>query len=203
MAERGAQLIAQDILGEARRRAEEILERARKEASSLLEMAEREGRREGEEELGRMREKARQQYEERVAKGRVEGRKEILKKKEELIEEVFRKAEERLRKYVSSKEYERDLVELTVRACKGLGSTEVVVEANERDLRRLKEREGELMRRLEGVRLSFGRPLETLGGIRLRSKDGRMELDETLENRMRRERETLRVRVAKLLFEGS
>lgn len=203
MAERGAQLIAQDILGEARKKAEEILERARKEASSLLEMAEKEGKKAGEEELGKMRERARQQYEERVAKGRVEGRKELLKKKEELIEEAFRRAEERLRKYVSSKEYERDLVELTIRACKGLGSTEVVVEANERDLQRLKERGEELVRRLEGIRLSFGRPLETLGGIKVRSKDGRIELDETLESRMKREKETLRVRVAKLLFEGS
>ncbi|MEM2866311.1 MAG: V-type ATP synthase subunit E family protein [Candidatus Hadarchaeales archaeon] len=201
--ERGARLIAQDILGEARKKAEEILERARKEASSLVEAAEKEEKRAGEEEVEKARERARQIYEERVAKGRVEGKKELLKKKEELIEEVFRRAEERLRKYVSSKEYEKDLLDLTVEACQRLGSEEVVVEASSRDLERLKGRQDELRKRLGGVRLSFGRPLETLGGVRVRSGDGRAELDETLESRMRRGREALRVRVAKILFEGS
>jgi V/A-type H+-transporting ATPase subunit E len=203
MVERGAQLIVQDIVQEARRRAEEILERARKEASSLLREAEEEGKRRAEELLGRAREEGRLLYEERMARGRVEARKELLAKKEELIEEVFRRAEERLRKHVSSREYEKDLLRMTVEACRRLGSEEVVVEASARDLKRLKEMEGELKKRLEGIRVSLGEPVETLGGVRVRSADGKVELDETLESRMRREREALRVEVARILFEGS
>jgi V/A-type H+-transporting ATPase subunit E len=203
MVERGAQLIVQDIVQEARRRAEEILERARKEASSLLREAEEEGKRRAEELLGRAREEGRLLYEERMARGRVEARKELLAKKEELIEEVFRRAEERLRKHVSSREYERDLLRMTVEACRRLGSEEVVVEANAADLKRLREMEGELRKRLEGIRVSLGKPVEALGGVRVRSADGRVELDETLESRMRREREALRVLVARILFEGS
>jgi V/A-type H+-transporting ATPase subunit E len=203
MVERGAQLIVQDIVQEAKKKAEEILERARREASSLLKGAEEEGRKAGEELLERAREEGRLLYGERVARGRVEARKELLAKKEELVEEVFRRAEERLKKHVSSREYERDLLRMTVEACRRLGSEEVVVEASARDLERLKGVEGELKKRLEGIRLSFGKPVETLGGVRVRSADGRVELDETLESRMRREREALRVAVARILFEGS
>ena len=200
--ERGAQLIVQDILQEAKRKAEEILERARREASSLLREVEERGRREAEEILERASREGRQLYEERVARGRVEARKELLAKKEELIGEVFRRAEEGLRKHVSSREYERDLLRMAVEACRRLGAEEVVVEASARDLERLKRMEGELRKELGGIRVSFGKPLETLGGVRVRSADGLRELDETLESRMRREREELRVRVARILFEG-
>ena len=53
------------------------------------------------------------------------------------------------------------------------------------------------------VSVSLGEPIQTIGGVKVGTADGKIEIDETFEGRMRREFEGLRVKVAKVLFEGS
>jgi V/A-type H+-transporting ATPase subunit E len=55
----------------------------------------------------------------------------------------------------------------------------------------------------KGVNVSFGEPIQTIGGVRVGTPDGKIEIDETFDGKMRREFEALRVKVAKVLFEGS
>jgi len=206
-AEKGAQLIADDILKEAKEKAAGIIRAAKKEARTLLDAARFGAKEEEERETKEARVRGKHVYDEVLAEGRMRAKREVLRKREELINEVFREVEKKLRAHASSKKYEKDIVRIVAAACKKLGSDDVVIRANRRDLKLLEGFKDQITRELgEGkktVKVSLGEPIQTIGGVKIGTSDGRVEIDETFEGRMRREFEGLRVKVAKVLFEGS
>lgn len=205
--EKGAQLIAEDIIKEAEKKAAEVIREAKREASAILETA-RQGIKE-EEERGLRQALARSErvYEEIMAEGRMRAKKETLQKKEGFISGVFKGAEEKLRTHVASKDYEEDLIRIAIDACRKLGSSDVVIRANRRDLKILQRFKEQIVSELSSgggvINTSFGEPVQTIGGVVVGVPDGKVEIDETFEGRMRREFEALRVKVARALFEGS
>lgn len=201
--EKGAQLIAGDILREAKDKSSEIIRAAKHEAKVMLDAARFGAREEEENEVKEARAQGKQVQEQLVAEGRMKAKRAMLQKREGLISEVFKAAEEKLRTYASSEEYEKDLVSITAGACERLGQDNVVIRANRRDLKTLEKVKDQIMRELGNSSVSFGEPIQTIGGVRIATSDGKVEIDETLEGRMRREFEALRVKVAKVLFEGS
>lgn len=203
--DKGARLIAEDILREAREKAAKIVRDARKEAQTLLDAAQFSAREEEERELKEAKAQGKSVYEEILAGGRMRAKREILQKQEELINEVFKKAEESLRKYTSSEKYGKDLFRITIDACKKLGSGNLVIQANRRDLKLLEKSKDQIVQELGGekpVNVSFGAPIQAIGGVKVSAPDEKIEIDETFDTRMRRAFETLRVKVAKILFEG-
>lgn len=205
--ERGAQFIAEDILKEAKDKSAGIIRAAKREAKTLLDAASFGAREEEEREVKEARARGKQIYEQMLAEGRMRARREALQKREELISDVFKEAEGKLREYASSKKYKEDLIRIGVSACEKLGSDSVVIRANRRDLKLLEGYKDQIARELGGdkksVNVSFGEPIQTIGGVRAGTPDGKIEIDETFEGRMRREFEALRVKIAKVLFEGS
>ncbi len=206
-AEKGAQLIADDILKEAKEKAAGIIRAAKKEARTLLDAARFGAKEEEERETKEARARGKHVYDGVLAEGRMRAKREALRKREELINEVFREVEKKLRAHASSKKYENDIVRIVAAACKKLGSDDVVIRANRRDLKLLEGSKDQITRELGGgkktVKVSLGEPIQTIGGVKIGTSDGRVEIDETFEGRMRREFEGLRVKVAKVLFEGS
>ncbi len=202
-AEKGAQLIADDILKEAKEKAAEIVRAAKKEARTLLDAAHFGAKEETEHEMKEARAQGKHVYDEALAEGRMKAKREMLQKREELINEVFREAEKKLQAHTSSKKYEKDFIRFTVDACKKLGSGKVVIRANRRDLKLLEKFKDTITRELSGgeraVNISFGEPIQAIGGIKVGTLDGKIEIDETFEGKMRRGFETLRVKVAKVL----
>lgn len=206
-AEKGAQLIADDILKEARGKAAGIVRAAKEEARTLLDAARFSAKEEEEREIKEARAHGKHVYEGVLAEGRMRAKRELLKKREELISEMFKEAKEKLRAHTFSKKYEKDIVRIAAAACKKLGSDNVVIRANRRDLKFLegfKEQiAGELGEGKKRVNVLLGEPIQTVGGVKVGTPDGKVEIDETFEGRMRREFEGLRIKVAKVLFEGS
>lgn len=207
LAEKGAELIVEDIVKEAKEKAAEVIRAAKREAATMLDAASLGAKEEEEHELEKARARSKQVHEELMAEGRMRAKKEMLQKKEGLISDVFKEAEERLRAHVDSERYKEDLARIAVGACRKLGSGDVVVRANRRDLKLLESFKEQMARELGSgkkiVNISFGEPIEAIGGVRVGTPDGKVEIDETFEGRMRREFEVLRVKVAKVLFEGS
>jgi len=204
--EKGAQLIVEDILKEAKDKAARIIRDAKKEAQTLLDAAHFGAREEEEREVKEARAHGKNIYEETLAGGRMKARRETLQKREELINKIFKKAEESLRKYASSEKYEEDLPRVAANACRKLGSDKIVIQANRRDLKLLEKNKDQIIRELsgeKGVSISFGAPIQTIGGVKVNAPEEKIEIDETFENKTRRVFETLRVKVAKVLFEGS
>lgn len=206
-AEKGAQLIADDILKEAKEKAAGIIRAAKKEARTLLDAARFGAKKEEERETKEARARGKHVYDGVLAEGRMRAKREMLRKREDIINEVFREVEKKLRAHASSKKYEKDIVRIVAAACKKLGSDDVVIRANRRDLKLLEGSKDQIAHELgEGkktVKVSLGEPIQTIGGVKVGTSDGRVEIDETFEGRMRREFEGLRVKVAKVLFEGS
>lgn len=204
--EKGAQLIAEDILKEAKEKAARIIHDAKKEAHTLLDAARFGAREEEEHEVKEARARGKQVYEEVLAEGRMRAKRDILQRREELITEVLKEAEDKLRAYALSKKYEANLIRIAVGACKKLGLDKVVIRANPRDMKLLTESKNKIEQELGGdkksVAVSFGEPIQAIGGVRVGTPDGKVEIDETLEGMMRREFENLRVKIAKILFEG-
>jgi V/A-type H+-transporting ATPase subunit E len=205
--DKGAQLIAEDILKEAREKAARIIRDAKKEAGTLLDAARFGAKEEEEREVKEARAQGKNIHEEVLAEGRMRTRRELLQKREELINEVLKEVEKELRAYTSSDKYEKDLVRIVASACKKLGSNQVVIQANRHDLKLLEKSKEQILRELggteKGANVSFGEPIQTIGGVRAGTPNGKVEIDETFDGKMRREFEILRVNVAKVLFEGS
>jgi V/A-type H+-transporting ATPase subunit E len=205
-AERGAQLIVEEILKEASDKSAQIIAAAKKEAKTLLDAARFRAKEEEDREAKEAHARGKMIYEEVLAEGRMRAKRETLQRKEELLSEVFKKAEDELRAYASSKDYKESVVNLAIAACKKLGSDEIVIRANKRDLGLLRKFENQIAKSVVHggvVKISFGDPIQTIGGLRVSTRDGKMEIDDTFEGRLKREFDSLRVKVAKVLFEGS
>ncbi len=204
-AEKGAQLIVEAVLKEASDESAQIIAAAGKEAKALLDAARLAAKEEVDREMGEARVQGKLVYEEVLAEGRMKAKREALQKKEELLNVVFEKAEDKLRTYASSGKYKESILDLTVAACKKLGSEDMVIYANEKDLVKLQKSEGKIAKAVAPysvVNLSFGAPIKTVGGVRASTRDGKVEIDDTFEGRLKREFDPLRVKVARILFEG-
>ena len=204
---KNTQLMVGEILREADKKAEEIISSAKSEASTILNAAKFTAK-EGEESLLKeAKTEGKRACDEALAKGKMQAKKEALQRREEMINQVFKGAEKDLEKYVKLESYKRSLVKIAVAACKKLGSKEVVVLANRRDLQLLKKSEQRITRGLstggEKASVTFGEPIQAIGGVVVKSADEKVEVDETFDGRMKRELESLRVKVAKIFFEGS
>lgn len=200
--EKGAKVLAEEILGEARREADRILKSAESERKTILESAKISSR---EHEL-RMRrstetrgEKLREQI---LAEGRMRAKRERLQRREDLIAQVFQEIRRAVKKYVATKRYEMDLVRLVQKACTGLDSPEIQIRARKRDLEVLEDKLEKISEKIE-KKIVLGKPITVLGGVVIGTPDGKVVIDETFDSRLERNKEKLRVEIAKALFQGS
>ena len=203
----GAQLIVEDILKDANEKAASIIRAAKKEAQAILDSCSLDLKKEEENELKKAHAQGKSIYEELLSEGRMKARRMLLQKREEFIDEVLKEAEKELEDYTSTEKYEKDLIRITMNACKKLGSAQVVIRTNRRDLKLIEKFRGQILKELGGnekaASVSIGEPIQAIGGVRVLASDGKVEIDETLDGKLQREIESLRVKVAKVLFEGS
>jgi vacuolar-type H+-ATPase subunit E/Vma4 len=199
--------MVEEILREASEQAASIVAAAKKEASTILNAAHFTAKEKEEHEVKEAQARGKRIYEEVLMDGKMKAKKEALQKREEIINEVFKEVEEKLQKYTSSKKYQEDLIRMAVDSCKKLDSNRVIISATKRDLRVLKRAQKKITSALSTkgttTSVSFGEPIQAIGGVRVATADRKIEIDDTLEGRMHRDFDTLRVKMAKLLFEGS
>jgi V-type H+-transporting ATPase subunit E len=204
---KGVRLIVEDIIREADEKASDIVKAADKEAKTILNASRLEARQNEELVAQEARVRGEQVRDEILAEGRLRAKKELLQRREEIIIEVFNEADRKIREYASSKKYEADLIRIAIETCKKLGSENIVIYANQRDLRLLEKSRDQIARELgevgKPVNISFGEPIQVSGGLKVGAPDRRIEIDETFDGRVKRQFEALRVKVAKALFEGS
>ncbi len=178
------------ILGEARAKAEELKKAAEQEAQERREEILKRGRREAERERARI-----------IASARLKAKKQMLDAKEEAIQKVFsevRKALEEISK--DRKKYREVLKKLVAEAAESIGGDAVII-CREQDRRIFSKRFLSELEKLTGVKLELAE--ETTGGsggVILRSRDGRTEVDNTFETRLERAMAELRNEAAGLLF---
>jgi V/A-type H+-transporting ATPase subunit E len=192
-----------EILSEAKEKVEAVLNEARKKASdeegTILARGEQEARRESQRIL---------------AEARIKARREKVKAQEGVVQKSFDTARKTLLKMAEEKkaagiEY-RDVLERLIResaVSSGIQSLEVLVNPRDRSLAsqdvlsRIASQAGKEL----GIPMSLDisdEPLACMGGVVVRSNDGKVRVENTFESRIERFREAIRTQVAKELFSG-
>lgn len=177
------------IKKEAKSQAKEITSEAEKKAEELKAEIVDIGKRDAEREKQRI-----------VANAKLQARKLRLDAKEDVIKEAFKAAEDNLKKISSGKEYSSVLASLIKEAHAVVrGDVEVIVRGDDS-----KVLTSEYIQKLSAdtksrIELSSA-TIDTIGGAIVKAKDGKTEVNNTIEMRMERMRGDIRPKVAKALF---
>jgi len=180
---------ADGIMKEAKSKTNEITSEAKKKAEALkAEIVDR-GERDGERERLRI-----------IANAKLQARKIKLEAKEDVIKEAFKMAEDQLEEIGSSGQYSSILAAL-IKEAQAVVGEDIEVIARKDDSKVLTT---EYLNKLAAdtksrIELSPD-AIDTIGGVIVKAKDGKAEVNNTIEMRMERMRGDLRPKVAGALF---
>lgn len=120
-----------------------------------------------------------------------------------MIENDVNKAFERARAWLanSSKDegYRALLARMVEESLPAVGSDDIVVECNRNDAEQVKKIVADLAKRSNIRATVSDRPIDAIGGVRIRSADGTMSFDNTLDSRIERLKPLIRKNIARML----
>jgi V/A-type H+-transporting ATPase subunit E len=187
---------AEKIISEAKKKAEEVISSAEKKAEEIL-------ARSVKPEIAIMRKRI-------LGSAQLEGRKIIIQAKDEAISKVFKIVEEKLKQIASGKDKEykyEDLVfQFLKEAALKIEEKELTVSSNKQTLAWLNNRLNEIENKLKEdlkfeVKLKIeNNPCNCMGGVIVYNKDETKIFHNLLEGRLLKLKETLRGKVAEILF---
>lgn len=203
----GTEKIVSSIISEAKMKADSILGEAEKESSSILEESQKEASIEKEKILEDAKKQSNMKYQQIISEAKMNSRRMELEAREEIIEETFDKAQEKLKEIASSDsmEYKDSLKKIIAEAGVEIGGGELLILLKETDTAKIKDSLASLEKEITdetGVNttLELGDNISTIGGAVLKTKSGEIEVNNTIEARMLRFKKSLRSEVAKILF---
>ena len=188
------------IEADARAEAERILSEARAQAESIRREAEAKAGVRKAEIISRGRREAEQERARIVANAKLRARKALLDAKEEVIREAFSRAEKALAEVAKEERYPGILKRLILEAIETIGG-DVEVLARKEDRKILSKSFLQEIAKQAKVKVTLAEEtISSAGGVVVRSRDGRAEVDNTFETRLERIKSELRSSVAKVLF---
>ncbi|MGB9937462.1 MAG: V-type proton ATPase subunit E [Methanobacterium sp.] len=203
----GAEKIVSSILSEAQSKADAIIQEAQKEAAIIIEEGEKEAASEKAKILENANKQSAMKYQQLVSEAKMNSRRAELEAREEVIESAFESAEEELEKIAStsSEEYKESLRKIIEEAALEIGGGELVLSLKESDVAKIKSSIPSIENEIESktgtkTTLEIGENINTIGGAILKTKNGDIEVNNTIEARMQRFKKILRSEVAKVLF---
>lgn len=206
------------VVGDVESLKNKILEQAREEASKTLDRAQRVAERdlvyareEAEEIKAQQRAEIQPLLEAEKKKiivtAEMEARKKLLEKKEELVDRIFAEAENRLIELRGSKDYV-DIISRSIEEAVTTINADAIVEFGEKDsdifapddISSIKSRIAESLGK--NLQLQF----QCIGGkisagVIIKSKDGRIIIDNSFPGRLRRLKEEIRGKVSEMLLQ--
>jgi len=201
--------ITEVILQEAKKSAEHIIQEAQKSAEEILEKQRQLGVQKANESARLIVKKAESEVElnklRSMANAKIKANWVILSKKETWVDNVLNEAKNKLKILTQSKEYISILEKLITEAGVILGGKELEVLLNEQDstlplklddlAKEISEKTGfETKLRLSGEKL------KVIGGAIVRTANGKVIMDNTFDDILRRREKDLRFEIAKILF---
>ena len=202
-------VITEMILEEAKKSAEHIIQEAQKSAEETLEKQRQLGVQRASESAHLLLKKAESEIElnklRNMANAKIKANWVILSKKENWIDKVLNEAKNKLKSLTQSKEYISILEKLIIEAGIILGRKELEVLLNEQDstlplkLDDLAKEVSEKTGFKTKLRLSEEKP-KVIGGAVVRTVNGKVIMDNTFDDILRRREKDLRFEIAKILF---
>ena len=202
----GTDKIVSSIMSEAQGKADIIMQEANAEIATINADAEKTAESEKNKILENGKKQSDMRYQQIISEAKMNARRAELSAKEEVIEAAFSKATEELKVKASSAddEYEASLSKMIKEAADEIGSNNLIIQLNEADTNNMKS---ELSSNgsddsfeLGGVTFKIGEPIDVIGGAVLKTNDGDIEVNNTIEARLERFKSILRSEVAEILF---
>ncbi len=203
----GTEKIVSSIMSDAQFKADSILEQAEKESNSILEEGEKIALMEEEKILEDNKKQSAMRYQQIISEAKMNSRKMELEAREEVIEGSFKKAEEKLREIASSEsaEYKESLKNIITEAALEIGGGDLIVLLKQEDTAKIKDTMSSIEKDVKEktcneTKLEMGDNINTIGGTIVKTKNGDIEVNNTIEARMLRFKKSLRSEVAGILY---
>ena len=192
--------LSRAIMAEARDDAEDLLKDARARAETIRKQAQAQADQVRQEILDRAKAEADQLRSQNIATTQLKARTMQLDHREKLLDQVFSSAMEdipSIQKWTDYPEIARDLLR---EAITQLRADEVVVHADPHTQSALADGALDALEKELNVQISIGDPLDKGTGVVVETNNGRLQYDNTLETRLRRLQNSLRVPVYHILM---
>ena len=201
----GTSKIVESIMSEAQEKADVIIQDANAEVSAIQAKAEKTAEVEKTKILENGKKQSDMRYQQIISEAKMNARRAELGAKEEVIEAAFAKATDELKAKAASgdDEYEDSLSKMIKEAADEIGSKDLIIQLNEADTNSLKQdlsASGSDSFQLNGINFTVGEPIDAMGGAVLKTINGDIEVNNTIEARLERFKSILRSEVAEILF---
>ena len=199
----GTDKIVSSIMSEAQGKADVIIQDANAEISAIQAKAEKTA----EVEATKIKENGQKQsemrYQQIISEAKMNARRAKLDAKEDVIEAAFSQATGELKEKAAEggEEYKDSLSKMIKEAADEIGSDDLIIQLNEADTNAFKESisSGDSFE-IEGIKFQLGEPIDVIGGAILKTSNGDIEVNNTIEARLERYKSILRSEVADVLF---
>jgi len=198
----GLYAIANEVLGDVQREAEGMIISAENQAKETLKVAREQALQNYQASMNKATAKAEGEKRKIASVTEVEMRNLLLQTKERLVDDAFDKALLKLKDFVATEEYRKYLLNLISGVSQRIGQKNLVVIVNSKDKEWLtQDMLNRVSKKLHGEIKLSNQTEDFIGGCKIESSDGKITYDSTIDNRLKELKPTLRVEVAKILFE--
>ena len=203
----GTEKIVSSIINDAQIKADSVTEEAEKQSISILTEGENTAQLEKNHILDDGKKQSNMKYQQIISEAKMNSRRMGLEAREEVIEESFKQAEEKLKEiaYSESAEYKESLKEIISEAALEIGGGAIIVSLKQEDVSKIRDSipsiEADLKDKTGNeTKLEIGDNINTIGGAILKTENGDIEVNNTIEARLLRFKKSLRSEVARILF---
>ena len=199
----GTDKIVSSIMSEAQEKADVIIQDANVEVSAINAKAEKTAEAEKTKILENGKKQSDMRYQQIISEAKMNARRAELGAKEEVIEAAFDKATDDLKDIASSgsEEYDDSLTKIIKEAVDEIGGKDLIIQLNEADTNKFKSQlDSSSTFQIDDVKFQLGEPIDTIGGAIVKTKNGDIEVNNTIESRLDRFKSVLRSEVADVLF---
>ena len=201
----GTSKIVESIMSVAQEKADGIIQDANAEVSQINAKAEKTAEAEKTKILENGKKQSDMRYQQIISEAKMNARRAELGAKEEVIDAAFNQAIGELKEKASSgdDEYKDSLSKMIKEAADEIGGNDLILQLNEADTQAFKKdlsSQGSDSFELEGIKFTLGEPIDAIGGAVLKTANGDIEVNNTIEARLERFKSILRSEVAGILF---
>lgn len=203
----GAEKIVSNIISDAQTKADAVIQKAQEETSAIVAEGEKKAQIESEK-IGESAERqAQMKYQQLISEAKMNSKRMKLEAREKLIEESFKKARDQLKEMVaaSSDDYVESLKKLIIEASVEIGGGKLIACLKKEDVAVIKKEIKSLEKDVtdktgQKTTLKIGENITAIGGAIVKTENGEIEVNNTIDARMLRFKKALRSEVARVLF---
>ena len=199
----GTDKIVSSIMSEAQGKADIIMQEANAEIATINADAEKTAESEKNKILENGKKQSDMRYQQIISEAKMNARRAKLGAKEEVIEAAFNQATGELKAKAADgdDDYKDSLAKMIQEAASEIGHNDLIIHLNEADTNTFKQdlSSGDSFE-IDGIKFTLGEPIKAIGGAILKTSNGDIEVNNTIEARLERYKSILRSEVAEVLF---